>query len=117
MLATSDGNKKLGSGIFAFERVWRESERERERERDIRKGDSFIVVWLDGDWSLLERSPGDLERSAGSTSRPRWKLRRSTSSTPREPSTRSQKRDTPKPGPQRRPPLTPPTNRSEAGKQ
>ena len=29
---------------------------------DIRKGDSFIVAWHDGDWSLLERSPGDLDR-------------------------------------------------------
>ena len=29
---------------------------------DIRRGDSFIVIWLDGDWSLLERSPGDLDR-------------------------------------------------------
>ena len=29
---------------------------------DNRKGDSFIVVWRDGDRSLLERSPGDLDR-------------------------------------------------------
>ena len=43
-------------------RLRESGERASERERDIRKGDSFIVVWLDGDWSLLERSPGDLER-------------------------------------------------------
>ena len=59
---------------------------------DVRKKDSFIVIWHDGDWSLLERSPATSTGSAGSNSLPRW-----SSSTNMGPCTLSRTRATPRP--------------------